>query len=66
MDGWSARPEAQMRYQGEGSHIALFGREQGYYEFKLSDPEWSADRDLAIGKEFDAEVVTNVLYVLQR
>ncbi|GAB1621792.1 hypothetical protein AAOGI_18420 [Agarivorans albus] len=66
MNGWSARPEAQMHYQGEGMHIALFGMEQGSYEFKLSDPEWSAERDLAIGKEFDAEVVTNELYVLQR
>ncbi|QIA63199.1 alkaline phosphatase [Vibrio astriarenae] len=66
MNSWSAPPEAQFHYQGDDLHIALFKMEAGSYSFKISDPEWSAERDLAIGAEFDSQVTTDVLYELQR
>ncbi|MFA0350846.1 hypothetical protein AB4486_28485, partial [Vibrio sp. 10N.222.55.C6] len=46
--------------------IALFKMESGSYSFKLSDPEWSEERDLAISQEQDSLVTTDVLYELQR
>ncbi|MGR5000044.1 alkaline phosphatase [Vibrio celticus] len=66
MNSWSARPEAQFHYQGDGMHIALFKMESGSYSFKLSDPDWSEERDIAISKEQDSSVTTDVLYELQR
>ncbi|WP_026971449.1 alkaline phosphatase [Aliagarivorans marinus] len=66
MNGWSAPPNAQLHYQGDGLHIALFGMEQGSYEFKISDPEWSNERDLAIGADEDKVVTIDTLYNLQR
>ncbi|MGR5252045.1 alkaline phosphatase [Vibrio astriarenae] len=66
MNSWSAPPQAQFHYQGDGMHIALFAMESGSYSFKISDPEWSAERDLAISEEADSAVTTDVLYELQR
>ncbi|MGL6259870.1 alkaline phosphatase [Vibrio sp. WXL210] len=66
MNSWSAPPEAQFHYQGEGVHTALFKMESGSYSFKISDPEWSAERDLAISESEDSLVTTDVLYELQR
>ncbi|MCL9777263.1 alkaline phosphatase [Vibrio sp. S4B1] len=66
MNSWSAPPEAQFHYQGDGMHIALFKMESGSYSFKLSDPDWSEERDLAISQEQDSLVTTDVLYELQR
>lgn len=66
MNSWSARPEAQLHYQGDGEHIALFKMESGNYSFKIADPDWSDERDLAIGKDADANVAVDELYTLQR
>ncbi|MDO6685573.1 MULTISPECIES: alkaline phosphatase [unclassified Agarivorans] len=66
MNSWSSRPEAQLHYQGEGEYIALFSMQPGEYSFKISDPSWSAERDLAIGEDADAEVVFDIPMELQR
>ncbi|WP_051333395.1 alkaline phosphatase [Aliagarivorans marinus] len=66
MNSWSSRPEGQLHYQGDGLHIALFGMEDGSYSFKISDPDWSAERDLAIGVDQDADVTVDTEYLLQR
>ncbi len=66
MNSWSSRPEAQLHYQGEGEYIALFSMQPGDYSFKISDPNWSAERDLAIGEDADAEVVFDIPMEMQR
>ncbi|GAB1621794.1 hypothetical protein AAOGI_18440 [Agarivorans albus] len=66
MNSWSSRPEAQLHYQGDGEYIALFSMQPGEYSFKISDPSWSAERDLAIGEDADAEVVFDIPMELQR
>lgn len=66
MNSWSARPEAQLHYQGDGEYIALFSMQPGEYSFKISDPSWSTERDLATSEHADAEVEFDVLMELQR
>ncbi len=66
MNSWSPRPEGQLHYQGDGVHIALFNMEEGSYAFKISDPDWSAERDLAISKDQDSNVHVDETFVLQR
>lgn len=66
MNSWSSRPEAQLHYQGEGQYIALFNMQPGEYSFKIADPSWSAERDLAIGADKEAEVLFDVPMELQR
>ncbi|GLS92374.1 hypothetical protein GCM10007916_34450 [Psychromonas marina] len=66
MNSWSARPDAQLHYQGEGAHIALFSMESGSYSFKISDPQWSDQRDLAIAQSADNSVSVDTIYELQR
>ncbi|UPW18772.1 alkaline phosphatase [Agarivorans sp. TSD2052] len=66
MNSWSSRPEAQLHYQGEGEYIALFSMQPGEYSFKISDPSWSAERDLAISDEADPEVIFDTPMELQR
>ncbi|MCG6199666.1 alkaline phosphatase [Psychromonas antarctica] len=66
MNSWSSRPEAQLHYQGDGEYIALFSMKPGDYSFKISDPNWSAERDLAIGPDANAEVVFDAAMELQR
>ncbi|WP_019613390.1 alkaline phosphatase [Psychromonas ossibalaenae] len=66
MNSWSARPEAQLHYQGEGEYIALFSMQPGDYSFKISDPDWSPERDLAASEDVNSEVVFDVPMELQR
>ncbi|WP_028862630.1 alkaline phosphatase [Psychromonas aquimarina] len=66
MNSWSARPEAQLHYQGEGEYIALFAMQPGSYSFKISDPGWSEERDLAVSEDADAEVIFDSAMTLQR
>ena len=66
MNSWSARPEAELTYQGEGKYVALFKMSPGEYEFKIADPDWSAERDLAIGVDLDAAIPMEAEFPLQR
>ena len=66
MNSWSSRPEAELTHQGNGVYIALFRMSPGSYSFKISDPAWSAERDLAIGTGASADVVLNTPMTLQR
>ncbi|GGB03429.1 alkaline phosphatase [Agarivorans gilvus] len=66
MNSWSSRPEAQLHYQGEGQYIALFSMQPGEYSFKIADPDWSNERDLAIGEEANPQVEFDVAMALQR
>ena len=66
MNNWSSRPEAELTHQGNGVYIALFTISPGDYSFKISDQDWSAERDLAIGSDADAAVVFDTAMTLQR
>ncbi|TAA41830.1 alkaline phosphatase [Corallincola spongiicola] len=66
MNSWSARPEAELTHQGNGIYIALFRMSPGDYSFKISDPDWSPERDIAIGTDVAADVVFDVPMLMQR
>ncbi len=66
MNSWSSRPEAELTHQGNGVYIALFKMNQGDFSFKISDPDWSAERDLATGTDVSAAITLDTPMMLQR
>lgn len=66
MNSCSSRPEAELTYQGEGVYVALFRMSPGEYSFKISDPDWSPERDIAIGADADPAIVLDTPMIMQR